>query len=122
MANEVPRPGSESKPHLLAYATAIAMPDLSRICDPRCSLRQYWILSPLSKAEDQTRILMDTSWAHNLLSQKKNSRSPLSFKSLTIPFLEIYLKLDVSKSSNMTILKLEKNLCGVPTVAQQKRI
>ena len=30
---EVPRLGVESELQLLAYATAIAMPDLSRICD-----------------------------------------------------------------------------------------
>ena len=27
-----------------------------------CSLRQHWILNPLSEARDQTDILMDTSW------------------------------------------------------------
>ena len=28
------------------------------------SSRQHWILHPLRKARDQTRVLMDTSWVH----------------------------------------------------------
>ena len=45
---------------LQAYATAIATLDPSRICDLPCSLWQHWILNPLSKARDQTCILMET--------------------------------------------------------------
>ena len=37
------------------------MPDLSCICDLHHSSQQHRILNPLSKARDQTYILMDTS-------------------------------------------------------------
>ena len=56
---EVPRLGVELG--LLAYTIATAMQDPSHICNLRCSLRQCHILNPLSKARDQTCILMDTS-------------------------------------------------------------
>ena len=47
-----------------ATATATAMQNLSCICDLNRSLRQHWILDPLSEARDGTQILMDTSWVH----------------------------------------------------------
>ena len=56
---EVPRLGVKSKQQLLAYATDTAMPDLSHICDLCCNLQQCQLLDPLSKARDQTCILMD---------------------------------------------------------------
>ena len=43
-------------------ATATATQDLSHVCDLHYSSWQCQILNPLSKARDQTRILMDTSW------------------------------------------------------------
>ena len=49
---------------LLAYATATATRDLSRVCDLYPSSWQHRILNPLSEARDQTHILMDTSWTH----------------------------------------------------------
>ena len=49
---EVPRLGVKLELQLLAYATA--KPDPSLVCDH----------SPLSKARDQTRVLMDISWVH----------------------------------------------------------
>ena len=58
---EVPRLAVESELQLPAYATAIAMPDLSCICNLHHSSWQRQILNPLSKARDQTRNLMDTS-------------------------------------------------------------
>ena len=58
---EVPRLGVESELQLPAYTTATAMQDLSRICDLHHSFQQGQILNPLSKARDQTCILMDTS-------------------------------------------------------------
>ena len=48
-----------------AYATAIATQDLSCICNLCHILWQCRILNPLSKARDQTRIFMDTSWVLN---------------------------------------------------------
>ena len=64
---EIPGLGVESELQLSAYATAIAMWDLSCICDLHHSLQQHWILHPLSEARDPTCILMDvrflTCWA-----------------------------------------------------------
>ena len=51
---EVPRLGVESELQLPAHATATAMQDLHH------SSRQRQILNPLSKASDQTRVLVDT--------------------------------------------------------------
>ena len=59
---EVPRLGVKLELHLLAYATATAMPDLSGSCEIHHSSRQCQILNPLSEARDRTHILMDTSW------------------------------------------------------------
>ena len=60
---EVPRLGVESELKLPAYTTAIAtaMWDLSHVCNLSHSSWQCWIHNPLSKARDQTLILMDTS-------------------------------------------------------------
>ena len=71
---EVPRLGVESKLQPMVYttATATATPDLSRICDLHHSSRQCWILNPLSKARDQTRILMVSSQVLNPLSPGRN--------------------------------------------------
>ena len=59
---EVPRLGVESELWLLACATATATWDPSHFCNLHHSSQQHWILNQLSKARDQTRILMDTSW------------------------------------------------------------
>ena len=72
---EVARPGVESELQLPASVTATAMPDSSRIYDLHHSLQQHWVLNPLSKARDQTHILMDTSQFLNLLSHNGNSCS-----------------------------------------------
>ena len=53
--------GVKSKPQLLAYATATAMQDQSRVCDLHQGSQQHQILTPLSKARDRTRNLMDAS-------------------------------------------------------------
>ena len=58
---KVPRLGAESELQLLAYITATVTPDLSHIqvCDLHHGSRPHQILNPLSKARDQTRILID---------------------------------------------------------------
>ena len=55
------RLGVELELQLLAYTTATATWDRSHICELHHSSRQRWIHNPLSKARDQTHILMDTS-------------------------------------------------------------
>ena len=57
---EVSRLEVESELQLLAYTTATATPDPSHVCDVHHSSRQHWILNPLSKARDQTCVLIDT--------------------------------------------------------------
>ena len=52
---------------------ATAIPDRSCICKLNHSGRPHQNLNPLSKAQDQTRILMNTSWVLNLLSNNRNS-------------------------------------------------
>ena len=61
---EVSRLGFESELQLLAYATAIAMRDLSCVCHLHHSSWQRWIPDPLIEAKDRTRILIDTSQIH----------------------------------------------------------
>jgi len=58
---EVPRIGVKSELQLPAYTTSTATLDPSFLCDLHHSSRQRWILKLLSKARDQTYILMDTS-------------------------------------------------------------
>ena len=58
---EVPRLGVESELQLLAYTTATAPWDPSRVFDLYYSSWQRRIPDPLSKARDRTLILMDTS-------------------------------------------------------------
>ena len=61
---EVPSLGVELELQLLAYTTAIAMPDPSLVCDLHHSAWQCRILNPLSKARDRIRILIVTTWVH----------------------------------------------------------
>ena len=49
---DVPRLGDELELQLLAYTTATATQDLSRICDLCSSLQQCQIFKPLSEARD----------------------------------------------------------------------
>ena len=60
---EVPRLGIKSELLLPAYAiaTAIAMLDLSHICDLHHSSRQHQILDTISEVRDGTCVLMDGS-------------------------------------------------------------
>ena len=61
---EIPRLGVEPELQLLAYATATGTRDLSHICNLHHSSQQRHILNPLSRARNQTHILMDTSRVH----------------------------------------------------------
>ena len=56
---EVPRPGVESELQLPAYPTAIATATTKS--EPRLQPIPK-LLNPMSKARDQSCILMDTSW------------------------------------------------------------
>ena len=53
---EVPRLGVKSELQLLAYTTASATQDASRVCDLHHS--SHRILNPLREARDRTRNLM----------------------------------------------------------------
>ena len=70
---DVPRLAVKTELQLPAYATATASPDPSHICDLCYSLQQCWIPKPLSRAKDQTHILMDISQVLNPLSHSWNS-------------------------------------------------
>ena len=61
---EVPRLGVESELQLPAYVTATAMRDLNHVYDLRHSSCECQILNPLSKARDQTHILLLPSQVH----------------------------------------------------------
>ena len=70
---EVSRLGVKSELQLPAYATARAMPDPSLMCNLHHSSQQCRILPPLSKARDQTHVLMDTRQVLNPPSHNGNS-------------------------------------------------
>ena len=55
---------TESELQRLAYTTARAMPDSSRICDLHHNSQQRRILNPLSEARNQTCVLLGTSQIH----------------------------------------------------------
>ena len=59
---EVPRLRVELELQLPAYLTATVTQDPSWVCNLRHRSQQRWILNPLSKARDQTHVLLDTSW------------------------------------------------------------
>ena len=63
---EGPRLGVQSELQLLAYTIATVTPDLSHhVCPLHHISQQRGILNPLSKARDQTFILMETSQVHD---------------------------------------------------------
>ena len=77
---EVPRLGVQLELQLLAYTIAIAMWDLSHICDLHCSSWQHHILNPLREARGQTCILTDTSQVHDPLSHNSIATDGLIFQ------------------------------------------
>ena len=58
---QVPRLGLKLELQLPTYTTATVILDLSHVCDVHHSLWKLQIFNPLSKARDQTHILMGTS-------------------------------------------------------------
>ena len=54
----------KSELQLPACTTTTATPDLSCVCNLNHSSWQHWIFNPLSKARDQTFIIMDTGRVH----------------------------------------------------------
>ena len=78
---QVPRLGVEWELQLLAYTTATATQDPSRICDLHHDSQQCQILNPISEARDQTHLFMDTSWVYNAESQQ-NSKEEVVFRFL----------------------------------------
>ena len=73
---EVPRLGVKSEPQLLAYTTATATPDPSRICTLQHSSEPHQILNPLRETRDRTCVLMDTGRIPQLLRPFGNSLLP----------------------------------------------
>ena len=82
---EIPRLGIELELQLPATAIATATQDLSHVCTLYHSSQQHQILNSLRKARDQTHILMDARWVHNLLSHNGNSLH--SFFLQTVPII-----------------------------------
>ena len=66
---EFSRQGVQLELQLLAYSTATAMPDLSRICDLHSSSWQCWVPDTLSEARDKTHIFMDTTQISSIVPQ-----------------------------------------------------
>ena len=81
---QVPRLRVESELQLLAYPTAIAMPDPSHIWDPYHSFWQCWILNPPSRASSWILVRFITAEPQELpftiksCRQRKNSLSSFS--------------------------------------------
>ena len=74
-----------------ATATATTIRDPSLVCDLHHSSRKWQILKPLSKARDQTHILMDTSRVCNPPSHNGNSFRPyLDFTYFTHAWMYVY--------------------------------
>ena len=67
---EVPKQGVQLELQLLAYATAIAIPDLSCVCKLNRSSQRGQILNPLSGTRDSTCI----HEVLNLLSHNRDSK------------------------------------------------
>ena len=66
---------SQTRGRIVATAASLhhSNTDPSHICDLCCSSQQTQILNPLSKAQDWTNNLMDTSQVLNPLSHNRNT-------------------------------------------------
>ena len=73
----IPRLEVASELQLLAYTTATAVQDPSHVFDLHHSSGQGWILNPLSKARDQTHVLMNTDWVGYHLATMRSPASTL---------------------------------------------
>ena len=62
---------SQARGQIGAAAASLGTPDLSCICDLRCSSQQYQILNPLSEARDGTCNLIDDSQIVNAEPQQE---------------------------------------------------
>ena len=71
---EIPGVGVQSELQWLAYITAMATWDVSRICDLHPAHSNTGSFNPLSEARDRTHILMDTGWVLHPLSHTENSQ------------------------------------------------
>ena len=75
---EVPRLGVELELQLLAYTTATATPDMSRVCHLHPSLWQPPNLNPLIEVRDGICIFMRTRWLLNPPNHTGNSLHTIS--------------------------------------------
>ena len=78
----VPKLGVQSELKLPAYTTATASqsnPDLSQICNLHHSSRQHQILNPLSKARDQTCVLIYASQIRFCLATTRTPKNVISY-------------------------------------------
>ena len=90
---EVPWLGVESELQPWAYTTATPTSDVSRICDLHHGSWQCQILNPLSKARDQTCILMNTSWACYCWATKGTSQSHPVQRSVVTCWVKLFNQL-----------------------------
>ena len=88
--------GSQARSPIRAAATGHSLSH-NGVCNLPHSSRHCWLLNPLSKAGNQTRVLMDTSWVRNSLDHNRNSIG-LAFKASLVP--AIALGLGVGGTSN----------------------
>ena len=102
----VPRLSAQLELQLSAYGTATPMPDLSQFCNICHSLWQCRNLNPLSRARDQTCILMDTFQVLNLLSYNGKYLHMCS-RNIFFPF-SFFL---ATSAACITFLGQESNLC-----------
>ena len=81
---EVPRLGVKLELQLLAYTTATATQNLSRVCNLHQSSQPRRILNTLSEARDGTRNLMDPSRIHFCCAMTGTPKTdfPLSLQKL----------------------------------------